>query len=825
MATVPSYSGGVRQDSSSLPTQRGNASPLAFGGGLAQGLEKLGGVAGNAADAMAAHAVEFQRQDNKAATDDGLTAFINQTDARLYNPETGYFTKLGKDAVDGYGETQADLNKLREDISSGLPNEAARRDFDTASRRQLAYSLGDMSRHAAGERKKWMVGASDGKIEAAKNSAAFSAFNDAKFADSLVILEGENRAKGKLTGQSEEEVSARTFNDVSDAWKRRLQRINEVNPSQAETLYKANTGKFTDEDSVFLDHAIKTALIPQQSLEIAKGVVHAKGGLSVDEQLPLWIKEGQDAAEKLRPGDDVFAERVGARINAQASQMRAIENIGKRYQAEQNAIVSSDLEIRVNAGEATEAEVDNAFNKKQISGPARASWITKLRKEENYQGVVLDALSGKRFLDPKDAKDRNAASTYFDKVVAPALAQTTPLEAKNGITNYVGKTGIIPETVQGQIRGGLRSGTPDQKAGAADLLDRFSAAAPSATQDFSVEDIALGKQIAQAVRDGVPAETAVEHAEEMGKLSADVIKRRKDELSANPSKDSEGVSAGTLSRQGTQAVIDEAQGHVWFGRPTVDDAALAEFRRDFESAYIRTGDYKASVEAAKSVTKRTWGITNVNGRSTLMKYAPETIYGVFDKGIRDSGWIKKQLYEDVVPPLSKGVMSNGMLPGHEGNLDKTKASDNWTTVQLSEDGVEKHYVLPTRPDDKPPSGDGIVMGSAVDRFLKDHKHYGAFDSDETAAAFMQGKSLPKAEDLHLAADPQTARDLTYVVMKKNEFGEFEPIVGANGKPRRWRPDYKASTASADAAKAKAAEVEAARTRAAVINALPPPMVQ
>ncbi len=87
--------------------------------------------------------------------------------------------------------------------------------------------------------------------------------------------------------------------------------------------------------------------------------------------------------------------------------------------------------------------------------------------------------------------------------------------------------------------------------------------------------------------------------------------------------------------------------------------------------------------------------------------------------------------------LSKGVMSNGMLPGHEGNLDRSKAGDNWTTAEISEDGIPKHYVLPTKPGDKPPSGDGITMGDTVDRYLKTGKHYGAFDSDEAGAAYMK----------------------------------------------------------------------------------------
>lgn len=93
-------------------------------------------------------------------------------------------------------------------------------------------------------------------------------------------------------------------------------------------------------------------------------------------------------------------------------------------------------------------------------------------------------------------------------------------------------------------------------------------------------------------------------------------------------------------------------------------------------------------------------------------------------------------------PLSKGVESSGQLPGHAGNLDRSKAGDNWTTAEISEEGIPKHYILPTQPGDKPPSGDGIEMGDAVNRYLKTKQHYGAFDSDETAAAYMKGAAPP-----------------------------------------------------------------------------------
>ena len=88
-------------------------------------------------------------------------------------------------------------------------------------------------------------------------------------------------------------------------------------------------------------------------------------------------------------------------------------------------------------------------------------------------------------------------------------------------------------------------------------------------------------------------------------------------------------------------------------------------------------------------------------------------------------------------PLSKGVLPNGQLPGREGNLDPTNAGNNWATFEVSEDGIPAHLILPTQSGDKPPNDATGFLGTAVERYRKTRQHYGAFDTDEAGANFMQ----------------------------------------------------------------------------------------
>lgn len=332
----------------------------------------------------------------------------------------------------------------------------------------------------------------------------------------------------------------------------------------------------------------------------------------------------------------------------QEREQKERESAYKAAMAEVRERQSSDLEIRVNAGEATIAEVENAFNKNIISGSARASWITKISKEKDYRPTVLNALSGATILDPRDTQTRNAVDTYFDKDVLPALSGAQPDDVKSAITSYVERTGIVPSSLAGNIRGSLRAGTPQQKAVAADFIDRISDRVPQAVGDFSAADIATGKQIAGLVHDGVPVDQAVTHAETMAKTDPGVIKIRQDAMAAQqgamPTDAVKHITRNVIGLTGWDAYTP--LGFFTSGTATTD-AAQAEFRRDFENAYLLTGDENAATAAAAAIAKRSWGVSTVNGNREVMKYAPEIIYGVLDHGEEDAKWIREQFIGEV----------------------------------------------------------------------------------------------------------------------------------------------------------------------------------
>lgn len=318
MAQVPSYEGGVPQASGGLPTQRSSVTAFSEGGGLAQGLEAIGKSTGQFSDQLTANAVAFQQQDNKAAVDDAFVGYLNKVNDYQYNPEGGYFTKLGKDAVDAYPQALKDLTQLRDDASATLSNKAAQLEFDSASRRQLSYSLSDMARHAATERKSWLVGTSEARVKAAQNTSALNAFSDDQFNDTLVQIEGENQKQGQLRGWSPEQVQGKIAQDTSEAWKMRIDRVTNLDPAAGRALYEKAQPQLTAVDSANIDHFTKSALVPQQARVIADSSYQPTTG-NPEDALPAALDRASELAESTRPGDAVFAAAVETQVRTKVA--------------------------------------------------------------------------------------------------------------------------------------------------------------------------------------------------------------------------------------------------------------------------------------------------------------------------------------------------------------------------------------------------------------------------------------------------------------------------------------------------------------------------
>lgn len=197
MVTVPRY---ISQETPNVvagPGLRAQASPEAFGGGIADGLQAIAGAGREAAEMFQQHAELMQAQDNAAEADRLSTEYMQAVNELNYG-DNGYYTQEGENAVKGFAPAKEALVKLREDINKKASNPAVAKAYDSATRGQMIFNLGNMSGHYASERKKYNESTFKGWEATAADTLALN-YNDVAMRDA-----GFDQAREKFVAYGQE---------------------------------------------------------------------------------------------------------------------------------------------------------------------------------------------------------------------------------------------------------------------------------------------------------------------------------------------------------------------------------------------------------------------------------------------------------------------------------------------------------------------------------------------------------------------------------------------------------------------------------------------
>lgn len=382
--------------------------------------------------------------------------------------------------------------------------------------------------------------------------------------------------------------------------------------------------------------------------DLAKGFLTT---LPPERRIELLTGKPEGVVEDI-PADD----RAALRRQAER-EVETLEREAEREAVAASADFASELEIRVSRGQAGEAEVRQAHEDGRISA-SRQTELVRLadrvaKAEADVQKGVARvdmALTGAVFLDPRNAKDRKAANDYFERAVLPAVAEARAAAVAeaaagrapapvNGLAialRFAEQSGLVPDALKGQIRGGLRTGGVAAKAQAADVLDRLVTRNPKLLDEFAQADVQLALSISENVRAGMGAQQAVELAEKAAEPTKEgereVRRRRINEEGIRKSNasflDSE-LTSGRLGR--------------FFGSDNPDDvpdALRADFDALFDQQFLVTGDRDAARAMSLATVRAVWGITTIGGRR-WQKFAPEAVYLLNAED--DGEWMGEQL--------------------------------------------------------------------------------------------------------------------------------------------------------------------------------------
>jgi hypothetical protein len=355
--------------------------------------------------------------------------------------------------------------------------------------------------------------------------------------------------------------------------------------------------------------------------------------------LDRFNRTAKDLAPDAKEG--VLREMEG--MLARERRIQQLEGEATRAQASiEQARAASDLELAVRRGQASEAEIEAAFNGGLINGAKRTSLILELDKQRLEAASRADrllrlqaALSGGLPLDYRDADDVKAASEYLDAHMLEWQAEGPEAFLTHAV-DFTARAGVMPEQLRQFVRVSTRSGTPEQAVQGSLIVARLMEEAPHVLDTMPREEKAFGTLVAGMVAAGTDPTRAVELARNQ---VYEVTDAERDALMARLKADERDTRKANVRYLNSQ-VDRHFDPHLFRRQPEVPAALEGEFSTLFESYYLMTRDADSARQLAWTDVTSVWGRSEINpGRAQLMKYAPERLYGNGDR----APWMREQL--------------------------------------------------------------------------------------------------------------------------------------------------------------------------------------
>lgn len=363
-----------------------------------------------------------------------------------------------------------------------------------------------------------------------------------------------------------------------------------------------------------------------------------EGMLLKDAETPADVEELYVMEAHLRDKDKTSSLTNKERDRlADAAEKKADENKLSLYAREEKVkgqLVSNvSLAIDAKDPRVTEDTIQQLYDDDIISSTKMTTMKKSYRtaQKQYRDDLAIDAaiqssLSAGIAIDPNNKKQRDAVNRYYDDAVQQGLAsgdESAPwTEALNTMRSYH----IVPEKVGGLMRGSNRADAP-QLLNAAVLYNEAKRTAPTALKDINngtdlVRTVAANLSLGMSGSDA--AQTAIEWSQ-MDQVKRDAIKQvYKQTVKAEP---------GALK----DLVSSSAQFDIpwsWFN-PEVPLTMQTQFDMLTEQ-YVPTtgGNVAAAQQKAFGDIKAQWFLTDINGDSELMKYAPQGNEDIMKRAIR-----------------------------------------------------------------------------------------------------------------------------------------------------------------------------------------------
>lgn len=400
MAQVP-YSAVPQVGSTHIPTPnvQVSATASAFGGDVAAATEHLGNVGAKAADEVFQRALAIQQVNNKAEADEADSKYM----IRAGMLQAEYNSLRGKDAVDRFPHYIQSLKAERENIRKDLSNQASQKMFDGASLSTMGRTIFNGAGHSATENKRYVVNASQARIDAYGDQARANPNDDAGFRESIRVTQSEVAGTQRdVNGWGPEETAKAIQAETSKLWAARIAGLARTEPFRAKEMLEANRGEMRADEAEKVEVTVRSNLRNAGARQIESSVNAdlRKDPLGGEKSLQDRMDEAREAAKKADPDDAVFQDMAVQRVIAGYNQSRAakrsldLDNINTINEALMKGGPGGKLPTTVDELIAISPQVESAWE--ELDATKQKSFMRAL--SQNAKGdVSWTASSLKRY--------------------------------------------------------------------------------------------------------------------------------------------------------------------------------------------------------------------------------------------------------------------------------------------------------------------------------------------------------------------------------------------------------------------------------------------
>ena len=407
---------------------------------------------------------------------------------------------------------------------------------------------------------------------------------------------------------AEEQYNKRVKADITDS----ITNVIIRDPKMAVEMLRNTTGDAATDPLFDMDSSLRRDLLYQASRENSVRVAEAKAAL----------KEQQDKNEVAMTFDILDGKLSGVKGR------NAIQKAWLAGEIDQSHAEKLSTKIQM--------EEDRRERRSQVAEEKNRK---AAEKREALLSPTIDAIDTGLQLDPRNASHIKSVEAYTQELLKKN-PNASPADQLKIMTDVTQKTGVAPRMLTSFVSQQITSKDPKLATAGAQTLQYIADKAPNVIHNLNPEVVSKATQISV----GVPPEQAQLNIERTRQLTKDQT--------------AEYTKVAKTANAKIEAAIKNTFG---ISRKDITPEAYGHARDLFESQLVMAGgNVEAALESTKGLMRKSYGVSHLTGKPTLMFNAPEGANGKTD-------WMTKQFADDLKPLNIKPeqvVLQN--KPGSDG---------------------------------------------------------------------------------------------------------------------------------------------------------------